>query len=100
VLASALTTGDVMSVVCGEQVILIFKCRIPASSNDRCGTVKDLAFVEELWEFKPARRAEDHIVTEFGCKRLYRTSPVPTYYVLDLWRIIGMTLSLHAHCTQ
>ena len=53
------------------------------------GPVKSLAFVEELWTFKPPARRVDILTSEFNVRRLYRTSPEPTYYVLDVWRIIG-----------
>ena len=72
------------------RLILLFESRIaehvsrPAASDSRC-----LAFVEELWEYTPSESDIDPIRTEFGCKRLYRTDPEPTYYVLDVWRILG-----------
>ena len=72
------------------RLILLFESRIaehvsrPAASDCRC-----LAFVEELWEYTPSESDIDPIRTEFGCRRLYRTDPEPTYYVLDVWRILG-----------
>ena len=47
-----------------------------------------MAFVEELWEYTPGE-VKDVFRTDFGCKRLYRTQPKPTYYVVDVWRVIG-----------
>ena len=72
------------------RLILLFKSRIadhvsrPSASDCRC-----LAFVEELWEYTPAQSDIDPIRTGFGCKRLYRTDPELTYYVIDVWRILG-----------
>ena len=74
-----------------EQVILFFECKVSKSRHivSGHGPVKSLAFVEELWTFKPPARRVDILTSEFNVRRLYRTSPTPTYYVLDVWRIIG-----------
>ena len=74
-----------------EQAILFFECKVSKSRHivGGHGPVKSLAFVEELWTFKPPARRVDILTSEFNVRRLYRTSPEPTYYVLDVWRIIG-----------
>jgi hypothetical protein len=41
--------------------------------------LKDVAFVEELWTFKPSQQNPDILTFEFGVRRLYRTSPTPTH---------------------
>jgi len=71
--------------------ILFFQCKVSKSRHivGGHGPVKSLAFVEELWTFKPPARRVDILTSEFNVRRLYRTSPTPTYYVLDVWRIIG-----------
>ena len=74
-----------------EQAILFFECKVSKSRHivSGHGPVKSLAFVEELWTFKPPARRVDILTSEFNVRRLDRTSPTPTYYVLDVWRIIG-----------
>lgn len=73
------------------QAILFFQCKV-STSRHKVGEykMKDLAFVEELWTFKQPARRSDMLTSEFNVRRLYRTSPTPTYYVLDVWRIIGL----------
>lgn len=74
-----------------EQAILFFQCKVSKSRHivGGHGLVKSLAFVEELWTFQPPARRVDILTSEFNVRRLYRTSPTPTYYVLDVCRIIG-----------
>ena len=74
-----------------EQAILFFQCKVSKSRHivGGHGPVKSLAFVEELWTFQPPARRVDILTSEFNVRRLYRTSPTPTYYVLDVWRKIG-----------
>jgi len=50
---------------------------------------EEFGICEDLWTFKPPARRVDILTSEFNVRRLYRTSPTPTYYVLDVWRIIG-----------
>ena len=73
------------------RLILLFKSRIapdittfPVVSQEA-----DLAFVEELWRYTPENNDADVVRQDFGCTRLYRTHPEPTYYVIDAWRIIS-----------
>jgi hypothetical protein len=73
------------------RLVLVFKARIapdiitvPIVSEE-----KSLAFVEELWRYSPENNDADIIRQDFGCTRLYRTHPEPTYYVIDAWRIIS-----------
>ena len=74
----------------GPQVILLFKCKVSVHQRRPEQTrEKTVAFVEELWPFATPERKKDLLQDEFDCKRLYRTSPEPTYYVIDLWRVIG-----------
>ena len=44
---------------------------------------------EPTCEHSGVRVRVDILTSEFNVRRLYRTSPTPTYYVLDVWRIIG-----------
>ena len=76
---------------------MFFKCNVPSPNNPNNFVIKELAFIEELWPFQQPLR-DSVIVTEFGCKRLYRTSPVPTYYVIDVWRIIGARGPARTQC--
>ena len=69
------------------RLVLVFKARIapdiitvPIVSEE-----KSLAFVEELWRYSPENNDADIIRQDFGCTRLYRTHPEPTYYVIDAW---------------
>ena len=71
------------------RLIVTFKCRVAPDLRRHQNTKeKSLAFVEELWEYTPGE-VKDVFRTDFGCKRLYRTQPKPTYYVVDVWRVIG-----------
>ena len=73
------------------RLILLFKARVASNiihHPDRT-VEKNLAFIEELWNYSPEGYEVDLIRSEFGCPRLYRTRPSPTYYVIDVWRIIS-----------
>jgi len=61
-----------------------------STSHHITSQVKDVAFVDELWTFKPSQRSPDILTSEFGVRRLYLTSPTPTHYCMDIWRIIGV----------
>ena len=50
---------------------------------------RDLAFIEELWPYTPTLNHADVLGELFDCRRLYRTSPNPTYYVIPVSRILG-----------
>jgi len=72
------------------QAILFFQCKVSASRHDTGQyRLKHVAFVEELWTFKPSSRRHDILTSEFDVKRLYRTKPDATFYCIDVWRIIG-----------
>ena len=49
---------------------------------------RDLAFIEEFWSYKDPKGL-DTLCDEFGCSRLYGTSPNKVYYVIDIAQIIG-----------
>lgn len=72
------------------RLILTFKCRVATDPKNKKQQTreKSLAFIEELWEYTPDH-TKDIYRTQFGCKRLYRTRPTPTYYVVDVWRVLG-----------
>ena len=71
------------------RLILTFKCHVAPDLHRHQNTrEKSLAFVEELWEYTPGE-VKDVFRTHFGCKRLYRTQPKPTYYVVDVWRVVA-----------
>ena len=73
------------------RLILLFKARIAPSikhHSEQCEE-KCLAFIEELWTYSPGSNEVDLIQSEFGCPRLCRTHPAPTYYVIDVWRILS-----------
>jgi hypothetical protein len=59
-----------------------------------------VAFVEELWSFKPSSRSTNILTSEFNVRRLYRTSPTPTHYCIDVWRIIGMWACVVFNCVS
>ena len=73
------------------RVILLFKARVAPCIKYNAGRSeeKSLAFIEELWNYSPESSGVDLVRSEFGCPRLYRTRPAPTYYVIDVWRIIS-----------
>ena len=76
--------------LCGvsrTQVIVLFQCKLSTSGQAR---MKDAAFVEELSVLKPTSRRPDILTSEFGLRRLWRTSPTPTHYCVDVCRIIGL----------
>ncbi len=94
--------GDVVAIRVGQgmyvnsnlpltpQVILFFQCKVSASRHETGQyRVKHVAFVEELWTFKPSARRQDILTSEFDVKHLYHTSPDATFYCIDVWRIIG-----------
>ena len=73
------------------RLILVFKSRIATNITVPLivSEERSLAFVEELWKYTPENNDADAIRQDFGCTRLYRTRPEPTYYVIDAWRIIS-----------
>ena len=72
------------------RLILVFKCRLASRLSHPQQTVeRDLAFIEELWPYTPTLNDADVLGELFDCRRLYRTSPKPTYYVIPVSRILG-----------
>ena len=67
------------------RIITLIQCRIQEPRSPRSVT---LAYVEELWQYDRATQHPDPLTSEFQCRRVYRTAPRPTYYVIDLWRIV------------
>ena len=72
-----------------EQAILFFECKVSKSRHivSGHGPVKSLAFVEELWTFKPPARRVDILTSEFNVRRLYRTSPTPSLGANDYFGV-------------
>ena len=73
------------------RVIMLFACYMAISGDPKAsGTLKRCAFLEELWEFQyPSSMGRDALSSCFGNRRLYRTSPTPTYYVINVARIVA-----------
>jgi len=59
-----------------------------------------VAFVEELWSFHQSSRSTNILTSEFNVRRLYHTSPTPTHYCIDVWRIIGMWAYVVFNCVS
>jgi hypothetical protein len=68
------------------RVIMFFKASVGPGVHTSHSDVRSLAFVEEYWRLPP--QPSDPLCSEFGCVRLYSTTP-KVYYVMDTWRILG-----------
>lgn len=68
------------------RVVLLFQCAV-APNKDTSPQMMDLAYIEELWRYSP--RTKDQLDSEHGCTLLYRTSPMPTFYVIPASKILG-----------
>ena len=70
-------------------VVLFFKAWITPTPGG-AGKEHDLAFIEELWEYKTEGTGVKSLLeSEFGCTHLYSASPRRVYYVVDTWRILS-----------
>jgi len=68
------------------RVIMFFKASMGLGVHTSHSDVRSLAFVEEYWRLPP--QPSDPLCSEFGCVRLYSTTP-EVCYVIDTWRILG-----------
>jgi hypothetical protein len=68
------------------RVVLLFKVALSPNQNTK-PVEHSLAFIEEFWPYTPANA--DSLHDEYGCCMMYSTSPAPTYYVIDVSRILG-----------
>ena len=68
------------------RVIMFFKASVGPGVHTSHSDVRNLAFVEDYWRL-PAQPS-DPLCSEFGCVRLYSTTP-KVYYVMETWRILG-----------
>ena len=69
------------------RLVMLFKCDFNVERGGGAAQ-RDLAFIEEFWSYKDPKGL-DTLCDEFGCSRLYGTSPNKVYYVIDIAQIIG-----------
>jgi len=71
---------------CGR-LVMLFKCWFNVKQGSPL-VQRDLAFIEVFWPYKDPSGV-DTLCDDFGCTRLYSTSPQKVYYVIDVGLILG-----------
>jgi hypothetical protein len=69
------------------RLVMLFKCWFNVKQGSP-NVQQDLAFIEEFWPYKNPSGV-DTLCEDFGCTRLYSTSPQKVYYVIDISLILG-----------
>jgi hypothetical protein len=69
------------------RLVMLFKCWFNVKQGSPL-VQRDLAFIEEFWPYKDPSGV-DTLCDDFGCTRLYSTSPQKVYYVIDIGLILG-----------
>ena len=79
------------------RVIMFMKAYVESGHKHR-SELHELAFIEELWEYKGNVKCQDGVATDVGCRRLYGVTPRKVYYVIPTERIIAMAPVIRDPC--